>query len=434
MNEILEAKEQSQRRLRSVYGEEAEAVIAEARYRFISGLVKEVVRRPPVEKLTISDRIDKIVINRWLGIPIFLAIMYGVFQFTFALSEPFMSWIDEGFGWLGEKAASLGGWWGSLLGDGIIGGVGSVLVFIPPIFLLFLALTFLEDLGYLARAAFVMDRVMHKVGLHGRSFIPMLLGFGCNVPAIMATRVIENPKDRLATILVNPLMSCGARLPIYVLFAGAFFSAHRGLVVLSMYLLGIALAVLMALALRKWVLPGPSGHFVMELPPYRLPTVKSVLIHTWERGKVFLIRAGSIIFAVSVLVWLLDYAGALEPIGRALAPALAPCGFGQWQAAVALIFGFLAKETVVGTLGTLFAGAEEIGGLGHIIGFELGWNPLIAYAFMAFSLIYIPCLATMAVIRRETGSWKWTAFAVVYLIALAWIVAALIYQIGRLFI
>ena len=434
MNEILEAKERSLRHLRSIYGDEAETVIAEARYGFISGLVKEVVRRPAVERLTLSDRIDKVVINRWLGIPIFLAIMYGVFEFTFKVSAPLMDWIDEGFGWLGGKAASLGGWWGSLLGDGIIGGVGSVLVFIPPIFLLFLALSFLEDLGYLARAAFVMDRVMHKVGLHGRSFIPMLLGFGCNVPAIMATRVIENPKDRLATILINPLMSCGARLPIYVLLAGAFFSAHRGLVVLSMYLIGIVLAIIMALILRRWVLPGPSGHFVMELPPYRLPTLRSVLIHTWERGKVFLIRAGSIIFGVSVLVWLLNYTGALEPIGRALAPVLAPCGFGQWQAAVALIFGFLAKETVVGTLGTLFAGAEEVGGLGHIIGFELGWNPLIAFAFMVFCLIYIPCMATIAVIRRETGSWKWTAFAVLYLIALAWVVAALIYQIGRLFI
>ena len=434
MRDILEAKEHSLRHLRSIYGDEAETVIAEARYGFISGLVKEVVRRPAIERLTLSDKIDKVVINRWLGIPFFLAIMYGVFEFTFKVSAPLMDWIDGGFGWLGEQAASLGGWGGSLLGDGIIGGVGSVLVFIPPIFLLFLTLSFLEDLGYLARAAFVMDRVMHKVGLHGRSFIPMVLGFGCNIPGIMATRVIENPKDRLTTILINPLMSCGARLPIYVLFAGAFFSAHQGLVVLSMYLIGIVLAIIMALVLRKWVLPGPSGHFVMELPPYRLPTLKSVLLHTWERGKVFLIRAGSIIFGIVVLVWLLDYAGALEPIGRALAPILVPCGFGQWQAAVALIFGFLAKEVVVGTLGTLFAGAEEIGGLGHIIGFTLGWNSLIAFAFMAFCLIYVPCVASVGVIRRETNSWKWTGFAVVYLTVLAWIVATLIYQVGRLFI
>lgn len=432
--EIFEKRDKSLEHLRNIYGDEVEMVIAEARYGFISGLLREVLKRPTVEKLTLSDKVDKIVINRWLGIPLFLAVMYGMFEFTFKVSTPLMNWIDGGFGWLGEKAAEIGGWAGSLLSDGIIGGVGSVLVFIPPIFLLFLVLSLLEDLGYLARAAFVMDRVMHKVGLHGRSFVPLVLGFGCNVPAIMATRTIENPKDRLTTILINPLMSCGARLPIYVLFAGTFFTAHQGLIVLSMYLIGIALAILMAFALRKWVLPGPSGHFVMELPPYRLPTLKSILLHTWERGKVFLIRAGTIIFGVVVLVWVLDYTGILEPIGRVLAPLLAPCGFGQWQAAVSLAFGFLAKETVVGTMGMLFAGSEEVEGLGHIIGFTLGWNALIAFAFMAFSLIYVPCVATIGVIRRETNSWKWTGFSVAYLMGLAWIVAALIYQIGRLFV
>ena len=429
--EILRAKDESLAHLKRIYGDDAETVLAERRYGFVSGLLKETLRKPAVEKLTTSDKIDKILLNRWLGIPIFLALLYGVFQFTFTLSVPLMDWIDAGFGWLGEHALAIGGWGGSLLGDGIIGGVGAVLVFIPPIFLLFIALAVIEDCGYMARAAFIMDRLMHRVGLHGRSFVPMMLGFGCNVPAIMATRIIESPRDRLTTILINPFMTCGARLPIYILFAAAFFAAHQALVVLSFYAIGIVLAIIMAFVFRKWLLPGPSGHFVMEIPPYRLPTIKGVLIHTWERGRVFLIRAGTIIFGAVVLIWLLNYTGALEPIGRAFAPIFSPAGFGQWQAAVALVFGFLAKEVVIGSFGTLFA--VEQGALGTTIGSQLGWTPLIAYAFMAFTLIYVPCMATVAVIKRETASWKWPLFTMGYTTILAWIVATLIYQIGRLF-
>ena len=431
--DILKAKDKSLAYLRSIYGDEAETVIADARYGFISGLMRDVLKKPAIERLTLSDRIDKVVLNRWLGIPLFLAILYGVFQFTFVVSVPFMDWIDEGFGWLAEQASVIGGWGGALLADGIIGGLGSVLVFVPVIFLLYIALSILEDSGYLARAAFVMDRLMHKIGLHGRSFVPMMLGFGCNVPAIMATRTIENPKDRLVTILVNPMMSCGARLPVYALFAAAFFTAHQGLVVFSMYAIGIILAILLAWLFRKRLITGESGHFVMELPPYRLPTITGVVVHMWERGKVFLIRAGTIIFSIVVLIWLLDYTGALEPIGRAIAPIFSPAGFGQWQAAVTLIFGVLAKEVVVGTFGTLFAGAEELGGLGNVIGFELGWTPLIAFSFMVMSLVYVPCMAAIAVIRRETNSWKWTGFVVGYTLVLGWILATLIYQIGRLF-
>jgi len=431
--DILKAKDKSLSHLRSVYGDEAETIIADARYGFISGLMKDVLRKPAIERLTLSDRIDKVVLNRWLGIPLFLAILYGVFQFTFVVSVPLMDWIDEGFGWLAEQASGIGGWGGSLLADGIIGGVGSVLVFVPVIFLLYIALSILEDSGYLARAAFVMDRLMHKIGLHGRSFVPLMLGFGCNVPAIMATRTIENPKDRLVTILVNPMMSCGARLPIYALFAAAFFTAHQGLVVFSMYGIGIVLAILLAWLFRKRLVPGESGHFVMELPPYRFPTIIGVAVHMWERGKVFLVRAGTIIFSIVMLIWLLDYVGALESIGRAIAPIFSPAGFGQWQAAVTLIFGVLAKEVVVGTFGTLFTGAEELGGLGNVIGFELGWTPLIAFSFMVMSLVYVPCMAVIAVIRRETNSWKWTGFVVGYTLVLGWILAVLIYQIGRLF-
>lgn len=429
--QILRAKDESLAHLKNIYGDDAETVLAERRYGFISGILKETLTKPAVEKLTTSDKIDKVLLNRWLGIPIFLALLYGVFQFTFTLSVPLMAWIDAGFSWLGGQASAIGGWGGSLLSDGIIGGLGSVLVFIPPIFLLFIALAVLEDCGYMARAAFVMDRLMHRVGLHGRSFIPMIIGFGCNVPAVMATRTIENPRDRLTTILINPFMSCGARLPIYILFAAAFFTAYQALVVFSFYVIGIILAIIMAFVLRRWIIRGPSGHFVMELPPYRRPTIKGIVIHTWERGRVFLIRAGTIIFAVVVLIWLLDYTGALEPIGRFFAPIFSLAGFGQWQAAVALVFGFLAKEVVIGSFGTLFA--VEEGGIGGALA-GLGWTPLVAYAFMAFTLIYVPCMATVAVIKRETASWKWTFFAVGYTTALAWIVATLIYQIGRLFI
>jgi len=440
--EILQVKDRSIVHLKRIFGDEAETVIAEERYGFISGLLKDVLKKPPIERLTLSDNIDKVVVNRWLGIPLFLGLMYGVFQLVFTLSVPFMDWIDQFFGWLGGFASGVSpDWLGSLLADGIIGGVGSVLIFIPPIFLLFIAIAILEDCGYMARAAFVMDRVMHKVGLHGRSFIPMILGFGCNIPGIMACRTIENPRDRLTTILINPFMSCGARLPIFILLAGAFFTANQGLVVFSMYIIGIIVAITMALIFRKSILKGPSGHFVMELPPYRLPTITGVLIHMWERGRLFLIKAGTIIFGVVVVVWLLsslpwgvEYASAesvIGHIGSFIAPIFAPCGFDQWQAAVSLFFGFLAKEVVVGTMGAIFAVEEGI--LGGAIAAQLGWTPLIAFAFMVFCLLYVPCVAAIGVIRGETNSWKWAGFAALYTTVVAWIAATLIFQIGRLF-
>ena len=374
--DVLRAKDESLAHLRKVYGDEAETVIADARYGFIGGLIKDVLTKPAIARLTRSDKIDKFVLNRWLGIPLFLVLLYGLFQLAFVVSIPFMDWINEGFAWLGELASGVSpAWLGSLIADGIIGGVGSVLTFVPVIFLLYIGLSILEDSGYMARAAFVMDRLMHKIGLHGRSFVPLMLGFGCNVPAIMATRTIENPKDRLVTIMVNPLMSCGARLPIYVLLAGAFFTAYQGLVVFSMYALGITLAILLAWIFRKRLVKGESGHFVMELPPYRLPTITGVVTHMWERGRVFLIRAGTIIFSIVILIWLLNYLGALEPIGRAIAPVLNPTGFGQWQSGVTLIFGIMAKEVVVGTFGTLFA--VEEGALGATIATQLGWTPLM---------------------------------------------------------
>lgn len=440
---VLEARRESLAHLKSVYGDDAEVLVADARYGYISGLLKDVVRKPPIERVRFSDKLDKIFLNRWLGIPIFLALMYGVFQLVFTLSVPFMDWIDAFFGWLGGYAAGVSpAWLGSLLADGIIGGLGSVLVFIPPIFLLFIAISILEDSGYMARAAFVMDRLMHKIGLHGRSFIPMILGFGCNIPGIMACRTIENPKDRLTTILVNPFMLCGARLPIFVLLVGAFFPAHQGLVMFSMYVLGILVAIGAAFLFRKTILKGESGHFVMELPPYRLPTVSGVFIHMWERGKMFLAKAGTLIFAAVIVIWFLssmpwgvEYASAdswMGHIGNFFAPIFAPAGFGQWQAASSLVFGFLAKEVVIGSMGAMFVVEEGL--LGGALTAQLGWTPLIAMAFMVFSLLYMPCVAAIGAVRGETKSWKWAGFTALYTTVIAWVLAVLVFQIGSLFV
>ncbi len=429
--------------LKSMRGDQAETLIAEARYGFIAGLLRDVLQRPAIEARTTSDKIDRILVNRWLGIPIFLLIMLGMFEFIFTLSSPLTGWISQFFEWLGGIATSISpAWLGSLLGNGVLGGVGSLLGFVPPIFMLFIAISILEDCGYMARAAFVMDKVMHKIGLHGRSFIPMALSFGCNISGIMACRTIENPKDRLTTMLVTPFMSCGARMPIYVLLAAAFFPAQQGLVVFSLYVLGILTALLAAFILRKKVFSGKSSHFVMELPPYRWPTITGVLVHMWQRGKSFLIKAGTVILGLVLVVWFLssmpwgvDYASAdswMGHIGRLIAPALSPAGFGQWQAAVSLLFGFLAKEVVVGTMGAIFGVAS--GALGQTIAMQLGWTPLTAYAFMVFCLLYLPCVASINAIRTEAGSWRWALFTAVYTTAIAWIAATLIYQIGSLFI
>ena len=434
-NELIRTRDESLAHLRRIHGDDAETMIADARYGFISGLMKDVLEKPPVEKVTMTDRIDRLMLNRWLGIPFFLLILFGVFQFTFTISTPLINWISQGMDWLAGQVAEISpAWLASLLSEGIIGGVGVVVSFVPIIFLLYFAMSILEDTGYMARAAFVMDRLMHRLGLHGRSFVTLMLGFGCSVAAIMSTRTIENPKDRLVTILVTPLMSCGGRLPIYVLLTAAFFTAYQGLVVFAMYAIGVILAILLAWLFRKKLLPGESGHFVMELPPYRLPTITGVLAHAWQHGKAFLTRAGTIIFSAVIIIWFLNYFDILDNIGRVIAPVFSPAGFGQWQAAVALIFGILAKETVIGTFGTLFPAAIGATGFGAVLSSELGWTPLIAFAFMAMVLLYIPCVATLGIIRKETGSWKWTFFSFGYTLVLGWLVATLIFQIGSLFI
>ncbi len=429
-------------------GYDLETALVEARYGYIRGLTGEFVKKhwDLAQRLSLSDRIDRIVTDRFLGLPIFLFLMWLVFKLTFGVGGLFLDYIDTFFGLSGEKAALLvhlthgPTWLASLLQDGIIGGVGSVLVFLPNIFFLFLAISIMEETGYMARGAFVMDRLMHAMGLHGKSFIPMVLGFGCNVPAIMATRTLENPKDRIVTILVNPLMSCSARLPIYVLFAGALFSKHQGTVIFSLYLLGVILAILLARLFKSLFFRGEPAPLIMELPPYRLPTWKSILFNAWQRSLIFVKKAGTIIFATVILIWFMasmplgvEYASQQSIIGRIgtlLAPLLKPAGFGSWQAAVALFFGVLAKEVVVGTLGTLYGTGEEK--LGAVIAHQ--FTPLTAYAFMVMSLVYIPCIATIGVIRRETNSWKWTAFAVGYSLFLGWFLAVAIYQIGKLFL
>ncbi|MGC9167895.1 MAG: ferrous iron transport protein B [Desulfurella sp.] len=421
-----------------------ETEIIEKRYGLIEGVVKNSTKHlvSIEDRLTTSDRIDKIVTNRYLGIPLFALAMLIVFEATFKLGGFFADYIEQFFGWAGDGLSQYihNPILQSFVKDGLIGGVGTVIVFLPNILILFLFLSFLEDVGYMARAAFVMDRLMHSIGLPGRAFIPLILGFGCNVPAIMATRTIADEKDRLLTILINPFISCTARLPIYVLFTGIFFKEnHPGLIIFSLYALGIIVAILSAKLFRSTIpqLKGKVSFLIMELPIYRMPTIKAVLLHAWERSREFLKKAGTIILLGVILVWLLSsipfgvkyaseqsFVGAL---GKFFAPILSPSGFGFWQAAVALIFGLLAKETVVGTMGTLFGGEDKLSiALPHL------FSPLSAYAFMVMSLLYIPCIATIGVIYRETNSLKWTAFSVFYSLFIGWISATLIYQIGSI--
>jgi len=421
---------------------EIEEKIVEERYEIISEIIKEVVKEKK-EKWTFSDMLDQVFLHRILGIPIFLALLYAMFQFTFSFSAPFSDMIDMFFAWLGEIAREniSNPMLASFLADGICAGLGAVLVFVPTIFALFFALALLEDSGYLARAAFLMDKIMYKLGLHGKSSIPMLIGFGCNIPAIMAARTIENEKDRIITIMINPLMSCSARLPVYVLIASIIFGGYAAVAIFSMYLLGIALAIIVALLLRKTLFKGKPSPFILELPRYMLPTLKSALLHMWERGKWFLIKAGTFIFTVVILIWFLsafpwDATNGGELIensyiasfGHAIEPIFKPLGW-NWQAGVALFFGFLAKEAVVGTFGSLLGVSEE--GVKNAL-MNAGWfTPLTGFAYMAFVLIYFPCVATIAVMLREMKA-KYTLLTIAYTITLAFIVAGLIEGIGYL--
>ena len=430
--------------LQGIFNEGAEEVIANARYAFIGGLMTEAVKRPAVEKETTTDKIDKIVTNRILAIPIFIVIMWAMFQFTYTIGAPFQDMIDEAFGMLGEWVAGFiaNEYLASFICDGIIGGVGGVLTFLPIIILMFLFLSILEDCGYLARAAFTLDKIMHKlVGLHGKAFIPMILGFGCGVPAIMATRTMENEGDRMLAMMLVPFMSCTARLPIYAIFVAAFFAENEGTVLLSIYLLGIVVALIVAAILKRTMFKGLSTPFVMELPTYKVPSVKGILLHTWEKVKGFLRKAGTIILACSIVLWALsifplgvEYGSAdsvLGMIGNVIAPIFAPLGFGFWQAAVAIIAGLAAKEVVVATFGTL-AGMEEDDEDGITSLVQSTFTPLSAFSFMAFTLLYTPCFAAIGAIKQETNSYKWALTMCAITLVTAYIVSFLIFNIGSL--
>jgi len=475
--EIRRAASAHIRSIEKRLGDAPENLIAEARYGFISGACREAVRSTVEARHNLSDRIDAVVMNRVVAFPLFLGLMYLVFQLTFTVAGPPMAWIEAAFGVLGNTVS---GWWPegsenalrSLLVDGIIGGVGGVLVFLPSILLLFLAIAILEDSGYMARGAFIMDRLMHKIGLHGKSFIPLLIGFGCSVPAIMATRTLDNDRDRLTTILVTPLMSCGARLPIYALIIPAFFPERLHAPMLWLiYLIGIALAVLVAKLLRSTLFKGETQPFVMELPPYRVPTVHGLLIHMWERGWLYLKKAGTVILAISILLWAVssyprktrfdrDYAAEIHQledqgrvgeaaavtqaqqadvmaysvagrVGHALEPVIKPLGF-DWRIGTALIGALAAKEVFVAQLGIVYA-VGEAGEASDTLRHRLreNYSPLAAFCILLFCLISAPCMATIAVTKRETNSWKWALFQLGGLTALAYVITFLVYQTGR---
>ena len=391
--------------------------ITEARYDRAAAIAREVVGRDPdTLSMTPSQAIDKVVLNAWLAYPIFLGVIWMMFKITFTLSEPIAELLVSFFSlvgtWVGDLLTALGSplMLTDFVVDGIIAGVGAVLEFAPPIFLLFMVIALLEDIGYMARAALLSDRLMRAVGLHGKAFIPMILGFGCNVTGILATRSLDSPRDRLISILINPLISCAGRLPVYVLFATAFFGEKRGLVVFSLYVLGVVLAALAAKILSLFIEPDASSTFVMELPPYRLPRPLAVLTQTWERGREFLHKAGTIILLAVAIVWLLanlppgtgpgDPNSYIGRIGTTMAPLFRPAGFGTWEAVVALIFGVVAKELIIGTLGVLY-GASDAGLIQAIQG---AWTPLSAYAFMVMSLVYIPCIATITSMNLSSSA------------------------------
>ena len=441
-------------------GHDIESAITDAKYAFVHGALAECYHRNEQRNLhVLTDHIDALVTHRWLGYPIFLLFMFVTFWCTFALGQYPMDWIESLFGWLGELATAHfdEGPLQSLLADGIIGGVGSVIVFLPNILILYLFISFMEDSGYMARAAFIMDNLMHRMGLHGKSFIPMIMGFGCNVPAIMATHTIEDRRSRLLTMLIIPMMSCSARIPVYVTLVTAFFSPYAAYVLMGLYLLGMVMAVLLAKLFSRYVVKGDSLPFVMELPPYRMPTAKAVLRHTWEKGKQYLRKMGTIILAASIIVWALSYFphhdderqqaenSYMARIGRTIEPAMRPCGF-DWRQSVSLLSGVFAKEVVASTMGVLYATTEagdgdavlEEGGESEELRVAQlvrgsGMTPRSAMAMLLFVLLYMPCLSTIVAIKAESGRWRWALFTMGYTIALAWLVAMLFYQVSGLF-
>lgn len=446
--EILEVRNREEQRLRNVINEDSEQAITDAKYGFIAGALRETYVDNHKDTSRTTQIIDSIVTHRVWGYPIFFLFLYLMFEGTFVLGDYPM----QGIEWLVDALGSLirenmsEGPLKDLLVDGIIGGVGGVIVFLPNILLLYFFISLMEDSGYMARAAFIMDKIMHKMGLHGKSFIPLIMGFGCNVPAIMASRTIENRKSRLVTMLINPLMSCSARLPIYLLLVGAFFPNNASLMLLLIYAIGILLAVVMARLFCRFLVKGDDTPFVMELPPYRMPTTKTIFRHTWEKGAQYLRKMGGIIMVASVVIWALGYYpnhdayesvteqqenSYIGKIGKAVEPVIEPLGF-DWKLGIGILSGVGAKELVVSTLGVLYADNAEEDAVS--LGERIPITPLVAFAYMVFVLIYFPCIATLAAIKSESGSWKWALFAAFYTTALAWLMSFAIYQIGGLFV
>lgn len=492
---LIKIAQQSADKLKSMLGDDVDMLIADRRYGFINGVVRQSLRRPKLDRATLTDRIDDVVTHKWFGLPIFFAMMYVMFRLVIDVSAPFLDWTDAVInGPLARWFASLldlvaaPAWIHSLVVEAVIGGVGGVLVFVPGLFILYFFLALLEDSGYMSRAAFVMDRFMRVVGLHGKSFIPMILGFGCAVPAVYATRTIASRRDRVLTALLVPLMSCSARLPVYVVFGLAFFGARAGTVIWGMYALGILVAMLAGMVFTRTILkPDSSSAFVLELPPYRSPSLKSVMIHMWENTREFVRKAGTTILLVSLVMWVLlnlpwgvteqrnSYFGKFSGF---IAPVFAPLGFGDWQSSGALVTGFMAKEIVVSTMSQIYIGEEEISepeaettfvddlgeiGFGFVdatitsgkillsiipgvnlldeeaeeqdtvlsLALQEHFTPLSAMAMLVFVLLYVPCVATLGAIKHEFGT-SWAVLSAVYQTTVAWFAAFLVYQGGLL--
>ena len=435
--DILAERDVCQKEIQQEIDEDSESAITDAKYGYVQGAMKETFQKIYKYKRLMTKRIDAVVTHQVWGYPIFLLLMYLMFFCTFNIGQYPMDWIDAGVEWLGEW---VGAWMPDgplkdLIVDGIISGVGGVIVFLPNIMILYAFISWMEDSGYMARAAFIMDKIMHRMGLHGKSFIPMIMGFGCNIPAIMATRTIEDRKSRLITMLITPLMSCSARLPVYIIIISAFFPKNSALILFSMYLIGIMFSIIMAKLLSRLVVKGESTPFVMELPPYRMPSMKSVWRHTWEKGKQYLKKMGTTILVASIAVWALSYfphhdelseeqqmeISYIGQIGKFVEPIIQPCGL-AWKEGVALVTGVGAKEIVASTMSVLYHGDITTSGM----------TPLAAFSFMVFVLLYFPCIPTCIGIKHESGKWKWAGFTALYTTLLAWLASMVIYQVGSI--
>ena len=458
--EIIATRDKAAEYIMTETKEDSETAIMNAKYGIIHGALHEAgcEEGTRTDTYQLTHVLDSLITNKYVGFPIFFLFLYIMFEVTFTLGQYPMDWIEAGVNALGGlvKSTMPDGPLKDMIADGAIAGVGAVIVFLPQILILYFFISFMEDSGYMARAAFIMDKLMHKMGLHGKSFIPLIMGFGCNVPAVMATRTIENRRNRLITILVLPLMSCSARLPIYIMIIGTFFAVeYQSVIMISLYAIGIILAVLMSRIFSKWMIKGDDTPCVMEIPPYRFPTAKAIARHTWEKGKQYLKKMGGIILVTSVIVWALGYfphdeslsnqaqkeQSYIGRIGKAIEPVFRPQGF-DWKLDVSLVAGIGAKEIVASTMGVLYADDETVAddtadnsGKYGVLRQKMetdGMTPLIAFSYLLFVLIYFPCIATIAAIKGETGSWKWAAFAAGYTTLLAWVVSACVYQTGML--